>query len=151
MAFIVGVVAVKDDEVFVVVAYHGVVTQPVPVVISCQDDGSSTLAHRHSCFVEIGSLDVLRSADHDAIVAFLAAAAIVEGYEEVKVAILFEDEGRLDGGIAGGAVGGIGIAGSGGDGIPSFRLCEVEAIGCELYKLDTVPKRTEGQPGGSLI
>src|ERR1700744_1128109 len=110
------------EKITVFIADHGIMTYPIPVLITFHDQRSAAEPHRCAFPVQVGPLQYRRPAYHHLIGAFLAPAAIIEGYKQVIVSILLKDKGAFDGAISGRGVGDDAIAWPGGQRHPLLRL-----------------------------
>ena len=125
-------------------------TDSVVALVGAYEEGSSAISEVFAIAVEIGTSDGLATTVGDLVGGVLAAAAVVVAHEEIVPIAALEDEGCLDGVVAGFD----GILTFDGDGDLANFTVAIDAtcngdrfaercakIGIELLDLDSVPER----------
>src|SRR6266851_1582518 len=136
----VGRVVVVDEQVAAGVVHDALPARADDVAVTGENLGAATRRHRGTALVHVRAGGAGRPADHDAVRAVHAAAAVVEGDEQVVVAAVRIDVAGLlrvrrrplRDAVAGGVPAGL---------LPGGRV--------DLDHLDAAPERPERQPPAS--
>src|SRR5690606_4780711 len=87
---------VEDEVVAAIEGIGAVVPRAGPAGAAAQHFGGTAAVHALAVAIEVGAGERARASDHDAVVAFGAAAAVVERDEQVIPAVAPEHERRFD-------------------------------------------------------
>src|SRR5687768_15802756 len=104
------------------------------------------MIHPYAILIQIRSLNFSASSHYHFIITMYATTAIIEGYKEVIISILFKNEGRFNRTLTGAIIIRFKITGTFRNGVPLLWLRNFRQACVELNQLHSTPERTKCQP-----